>query len=191
MARINLLPWREWERNRKQREFAVMAAGGAILAALIVVFAHIQMEAMIGGQNDRNNYLKTEIAALDKRIEKIKDLESTKAKLLARMNVIQQLQSNRPISVHLLDELVRTLPDGVHLNKFTQQGTSLTMEGVAQSNARVSAYMRNIDGSPWLENPKLNVIETKTEDRRRVADFTLLANQKVTSDQEGGMGGTP
>lgn len=182
MARINLLPWREWERKRKQREFAGMAAAGAVFAAIAVVAGHIQMENMIGGQEERNRFLDAEIKTLDARIVKIKDLESTKAKLLARMNVIQELQSNRPVSVHLMDELVRTLPDGVHLKKFTQKGTDLTMEGVAQSNARVSAYMRNIDGSLWVGNPKLNVIETKSEDRRRVAEFTLLASQKATAN---------
>lgn len=182
MARINLLPWREWERKRKQREFAGMAAAGAVFAAIAVVIGHVQMENMISGQEERNRFLETEIRSLDARIEKIKDLESTKAKLLARMNVIQELQSNRPVSVHLMDELVRTLPDGVHLKKFTQKGTELTMEGVAQSNARVSAYMRNIDGSQWVSNPKLNVIETKSEDRRRVAEFTLLASQKATAN---------
>lgn len=182
MARINLLPWREWERKRKQREFAAMAAAGALFAAIIIVIAHVQMENMIGNQEDRNRFLEAEIKTLDARIVKIKDLESTKAKLLARMNVIQELQTNRPVSVHLMDELVRTLPDGVHLQKFTQKGSELTMEGVAQSNARVSAYMRNIDGSLWVGNPRLNVIETKEEDRRRVAEFTLLAGQKAAAN---------
>lgn len=186
MARINLLPWREWERKRKQREFAGMAAAGALFAAIGVIIGHMQMEGMIGAQEERNGYLQGEIKTLETRIEKIKDLESTKDKLLARMNVIQELQSNRPLSVHLMDELVRTLPEGVHLRKFTQKGMELTMDGAAQSNARVSAYMRNIDGSLWVGNPKLNVIETKTEERRRVAEFTLLAGQKAaTSEPEG------
>ena len=192
MARINLLPWREWERKRKQREFTGMVAAGAIFAAIAVIIGHMQMEGMISNQEERNRYLEGEIKSLDARIVKIKDLESTKAKLLARMNVIQELQSNRPLSVHLMDELVRTLPDGVYLNKFTQKGADLTMEGVAQSNARVSAYMRNIDGSLWIGNPKLNVIETKTADRRRIAEFTLLASQKATnSDEQGTTGGQP
>ncbi len=183
MARINLLPWREWERKRKQREFAGMAAAGAILAVFGVIIGHFQMEGMISAQEERNNFLLSEIKTLESRIEKIKDLESTKDKLLARMNVIQELQSNRPLSVHLMDELVRTLPDGVYLNKFTQKGPGLTMDGVAQSNARVSAYMRNIDGSQWIGGPKLNVIETKTEERRRIAEFTLLAGQKAATSE--------
>jgi len=186
MARINLLPWREWERKRKQREFTGMVAAGALFAAIAVVIGHMQMEGLIGDQEDRNRYLEGEIKSLDARIVKIKDLESTKAKLLARMNVIQELQSNRPLSVHLMDELVRTLPDGVYLNKVGQKGAQLTLDGVAQSNARVSAYMRNIDGSLWVGDPKLNVIETKTAERRRIAEFTLLASQKsARGDQEG------
>lgn len=186
MARINLLPWREWERKRKQREFAGMAAAGALFAAIGVIIGHVQMEGMIGAQEERNSYLQSEIKTLETRIEKIKDLESTKDKLLARMNVIQELQSNRPLSVHLMDELVRTLPDGVYLRKFTQKGSELTMDGAAQSNARVSAYMRNIDGSLWVGNPKLNVIETKTEERRRIAEFTLLAAQKAATNEPEG-----
>lgn len=192
MARINLLPWREWERKRKQREFTGMVAAGAIFAAIAVIIGHVQMESMISNQEGRNLFLEGEIKSLDARIVKIKDLESTKAKLLARMNVIQELQSNRPLSVHLMDELVRTLPDGVYLSKVTQKGPDLTLEGVAQSNARVSAYMRNIDGSLWIGNPKLNVIETKTADRRRIAEFTLLSNQKAANaDQEGTSEGQP
>lgn len=192
MARINLLPWREWERKQKQREFTGMVAAGAIFAAIAVVIGHVQMESMISNQEGRNLYLEGEIKSLDERIVKIKDLESTKAKLLARMNVIQELQSNRPLSVHLMDELVRTMPDGVYLSKVTQKGADLTMEGVAQSNARVSAYMRNIDGSLWIGGPKLNVIETKTADRRRIAEFTLLASQKAANaDQDGTSEGQP
>jgi type IV pilus assembly protein PilN len=192
MARINLLPWREWERKRKQREFVGMAAAGAIFAAIAVVIGHLHMEGSIGSQEERNSFLKAEIKALDDRIVKIQDLESTKSRLLARMNVIQELQSNRPVSVHLMDELVRTLPEGVYLSKATQKGTGLTLDGIAQSNARVSAYMRNIDGSLWIGNPKLNVIETQTVDRRRVAQFTLLASQKaLANNQEGTTGGQP
>lgn len=192
MARINLLPWREWERKRKQREFTGMVAAGAIFAAIAVIIGHVQMDSMISNQEGRNLFLEGEIKSLDARIVKIKDLESTKAKLLARMNVIQELQSNRPLSVHLMDELVRTLPDGVYLSKVTQKGPELTLEGVAQSNARVSAYMRNIDGSLWIGNPRLNVIETKTADRRRIAEFTLLSNQKAANaDQEGTSEGQP
>lgn len=185
MARINLLPWREEQRKEKQREFAFTMAGAAIVGGLLVLMAHLQINGMIESQNVRNQFIEGEIVKLDKRIAEIRDLESTKAKLLARMNVIQQLQSNRPLSVHLMDEMVRTLPEGAYLNNIEQKGGNLTFTGVAQSNARVSAYMRNIDGSAWLSKPKLEVIQTETEQRKRVAKFNLqaLQNSKPESEQ--------
>ncbi len=179
MAHINLLPWREEQRAERQKEFAVMAVGGAVIAALLVLLVHLRLNGLIDDQERRNAFLETEIAELDKQIAEIKDLESTKNTLLARMNIIQQLQRNRPLSVHLVDELVRTLPDGVYITQFTQKDTGLTMSGIAQSNARVSAYMRNIHGSSWLANPLLDVIKTEIRDRRRVADFTLRATQSA------------
>jgi type IV pilus assembly protein PilN len=184
MARINLLPWREELRKQKQREFAFTLAGAAILGALLVFLAHMQVQGMIESQSARNRFLEEEIVKLDKRIAKIRDLESTKAKLLARMNVIQQLQSSRPLSVHLLDDIVRTLPEGVYLEKLAQEGNNLTFFGVAQSNARVSAYMRNIDGSVWLSKPTLDVIQTETEKRRRIAKFNLRAMQNPDPEPE-------
>ena len=184
MARINLLPWREELRKEKQREFAFTMAGAAIVGGLLVLMAHMQINGMIESQNVRNQFIEGEIAKLDKRIAEIRNLESTKAKLLARMNVIQQLQSNRPLSVHLLDEIVRTLPEGAYLNKIEQKGSDLTFSGVAQSNARVSAYMRNIDGSAWLSKPKLDVIQTEKEQRKRVAKFNLQALQNAKAESK-------
>lgn len=182
MAHINLLPWREELRKQKQQQFAVVSAGTAVVAALLVLLVHMQIEGMIENQNARNSFLDNEIVELDKKIARIKDLEKTKAALLARMDIIQQLQHSRPQSVHLMDELVYTLPDGVYLEKIIQKGASLTVSGIAQSNARVSAYMRNIDNSEWLGNPKLDVIETKDSDRRRNAEFVLRANQVTPSE---------
>jgi type IV pilus assembly protein PilN len=134
---------------------------------------------MITDQNNRNAFLEKEIEILDQRIGRIKELEKLKADLLARMNVIQELQRSRPESVHLMDEMVHTLPDGVFLNKFIQKAKGLSMNGVAQSNARVSDYMRNIDSSDWLTNPKLDLIKTTEENRRRLANFQLRGKQKV------------
>jgi type IV pilus assembly protein PilN len=179
MAKINLLPWREELRKQKQREFGIMAGGSAIIAALIVLLAHLHISGLIDNQNQRNAFLENEIDILDQRIGRIKELEQLKANLLARMNVIQELQRSRPESVHLMDEMVRTLPDGIYLKKFTQKGKALTMDGVAQSNARVSDYMRNIDSSPWLTGPRLDLIKTTEEDRRRIANFTLRGQQKT------------
>ena len=181
MAHINLLPWRDELRKKKQQQFAVVGAGTAILGALLVLLAHMQMEGLIEKQNQRNQFLDKEIAELDTKIAKIKDMEKTKNALLARMDIIQQLQRSRPQSVHLMDQLVYTLPDGVYLNKIAQQDLALTLSGVAQSNARVSAYMRNIDGSQWMAKPKLDVIETKDSERRRSAEFTLRAVQATST----------
>ncbi|MEN8801360.1 MAG: PilN domain-containing protein [Thiogranum sp.] len=187
MAHINLLPWRDELRKQKQQQFAVVGAGAAIMGALLVLLAHMQMEGLIDKQNQRNQFLNMEIAELDSKITKIKNMEKTKNALLARMDIIQQLQRSRPQSVHLMDQLVYTLPDGVYLNKIDQKGQALTLSGVAQSNARVSAYMRNIDGSHWMAQPKLDVIETKDNERRRSAEFVLRANQATsTPPQEAG-----
>ena len=179
MAHINLLPWREELRKQKQRDFGIIAVSSVVLAGLIVLLAHFHVDGLINTQNQRNAYIQSEIEILNKRIGRIKELEAMKQNLLARMNVIQELQSSRPESVHLLDELVRTLPEGVHLKKFTQRNKALTMTGIAESNARVSDYMRKIDVSEWLTDPRLNVIKTTESGRRRIANFTLRGNQKV------------
>lgn len=178
MARINLLPWREELRAQQQKDFVVQVVLAAVFGAAIWGLWHMQMAQTIEHQNSRNGFLQAEIKKLDKEIKEINDLEKTKANLLARMNVIQELQSNRPMSVHLMDELVRTLPEGVHLTRVQQSEAKLSIDGVAQSNARVSAYMRNIDASDWLANPGLQVIETKKQERSRSAEFTLTAKQK-------------
>ena len=183
MAKINLLPWREELRKQKQREFIISAGGGAIVAALIVLLAHFHIDGLIENQNQRNAYLQAQIEILDQRIGRIKELEKMKADLLARMNVIQELQRSRPESVHLMDELVRTLPDGVYLKTFKQKDRSLEIGGVAQSNARVSDYMRNIDASEWLTAPRLDLIKTTERNRTRVANFNLRGKQKIHQPQ--------
>lgn len=184
MAHINLLPWRDELRKQKQQQFAVITAGTAIVGGLLVLLGHMQMNSLIENQSQRNQFLQKEISDLDTKIAKIKDLEKTKTALLARMDIIQQLQHSRPQSVHLMDQLVYTLPDGVYLDKISQTGGALTLVGIAQSNARVSAYMRNIDSSEWMAGPKLDVIETKDSDRRRTAEFTLRATQATPGGQE-------
>ena len=179
MARINLLPWREELRKQKQHEFGVTAIGSVVIAGLIVLLAHFHVQGLISDQNQRNTYLQSEIDILNKRIGRIRELEAMKDNLLARMNVIQELQSSRPESVHLMDEMVRTLPEGVHLKTFKQRNKALTMTGIAESNARVSDYMRQIDGSEWFTGPSLDVIKTTEAKRRRIANFTLRGSQKA------------
>ena len=179
MARINLLPWRVELNKQKQREFAFTIGGGVVLAALVVLLSHVHFEGKIQNQDQRNAFLQAEIETLNKRIGRIQELERMKDNLLARMNVIQELQSSRPESVHLMDELVRTMPEGVYLNTFAQKTRNLEMVGIAQSNARVSDYMRNIDGSEWFTGPRLDLIRTTEANRRRIANFSLRGSQKA------------
>lgn len=160
MTRINLLPWREMLRKEREREFYSIAGGAAVLMLLVIVYVHFHMNGVIEEQNSRNGFLEDEIKKVEKQIEEIKGLEAEKTKLLARMKVIEELQGQRPQMVHLFDELVKAVPDGVYLTSLKQDGDSVAIEGIAQSNARVSAFMRNIDASPWLAEPRLNVIQS-------------------------------
>lgn len=184
MARINLLPWRETERKRRQRDFAILTAGSLALTLLIGLGLHFQMEHMISGQEGRNAYLQQEIDLLNRQIKEIEDLEKTKANLLARMNVIQQLQQSRPEVVHLFDELVVTIPEGVLLNKVQQNGRNVVLEGQAQSNARVSAFMRNIEASEWIGNPLLLLIEHKDKTGTGLSHFRLQFTQQLPGGED-------
>lgn len=185
MARINLLNWREEKRKQIEQQFYTMLAGAAIIGVGVVFAVQLQLGAMIDYQSSRNNYLKTEIKKVEKAIAEIRALEKKKADLLARMNVIQELQGNRSDSVHMLDELVKVLPEGVHLTKFSQKKKSLTFNGVAQSNARVSAYMRNIERAEWLKSPNLKVIQSKKKGGSDgYSQFTLTSQQASPSDKK-------
>lgn len=165
MAKINLLPWRAERRANRQKEFYGMlglaAAGGLVLSFLI--WFHYSQQ--ISGQNTRNQFLQAEIQKVEGKIKEIEALDKQKDRLLARKKVIEQLQANRSQMVHLFDSLVRTIPDGVALASIKQEGEILTLEGRAQSNARVSNYMRNLEGSGWMTNPDLSIIEAKAEEK--------------------------
>jgi type IV pilus assembly protein PilN len=188
MPRINLLPWREDERKERKVAFTV-ALGISGLAAGVVTFAvYLMFGSMIAAQEHRNESLRTEIKRLDKQIEEINDLESSKQKFIARMEIIEKLQRSRPEIVHVFDEIVRTLPDGVYLTGVKQTEKKFKFEGVAQSSTRVSSFMRNLDGSEWLRNPELEVVQT-TKDKGPGSNFTLYADQVSTVAQdEGGKG---
>lgn len=177
MTRINLLPWRETLRKERQRQFASIALGAVILMALIVLYVHVHISGLMETQEVRNNYLKSEISKVDKKIKEIKTLEAEKTQLLARMNVIQQLQRHRPQIVYLFSEFVHVVPDGVYFTRLSQSGNVISIEGRAQSNARVSALMRNLDASPWLEDPQLEVIQTVNTNSQRVSKFKLHVRQ--------------
>jgi type IV pilus assembly protein PilN len=183
MARINLLPWREELRKERQQQFFTLIGLSAGLMVAIIVLVHINFAGVISNQQDRNKYLNGEIKKLDAKIKEIEDLEKEKARLLARMNVIQQLQTSRPQVVHVFDELVTTLPEGVYLTSIKNTGAAVELSGFAQSNARVSSYMRNIDNAGWLTGPKLSVIETKDEKGQRISQFVLKAQTATPGDQ--------
>jgi type IV pilus assembly protein PilN len=184
MARINLLPWREAERRQRQRDFLGTTAAFLALAAVLALAVHVQAERMIDWQQGRNQFLQKEIAALDIKIKKIKDLEATKAKLITRMSIIQELQESRPEVVHLFDELVTTVPDGVYLTRVEQTGRSVIVEGQAQSNARVSSLMRNIEASSWLSSPILLLIENKDQTGTGLSRFRMRFDQGKTRSAE-------
>ncbi|HED16686.1 MAG TPA: pilus assembly protein PilN [Gammaproteobacteria bacterium] len=180
MARINLLPWRDELRREQQKNFLVVLVIAVSVAVVVMFGVHTYGEDRINYQAKRNSYLKKEIAKLDKQIKEIKKLDATKKRLQARLNIIQRLQASRPEVVHLFDELVKTLPEGVFLTRVSQKGNIIKISGKAQSNARVSSYMWNLDKSNWLDQPKLNVIKTKLVGGSRVSDFTLNVIQKHT-----------
>jgi type IV pilus assembly protein PilN len=180
MPRVNLLPWREELRSQKRTEY-LSALGACALAAVVAWFAvHLYFGELIAQQERRNTFLTEQITRLDEKIAEIEQLEKEKERLIARMKAIETLQTSRPIIVHMFDELVQTLPEGVHLTLVAQQGRNVTIKGIAQSNARVSNYMRNVEASEWLTNPKLTIIETKNEQQRRIAGFTLTLQQTIT-----------
>lgn len=185
MAKINLLPWRQELRKEQQRQFLTIMGLSVVLVILGLLAVHLQYARMIGVQESRNNYLKRQIAEVEKQIREIDELTTKKERLLARMDIIQKLQRNRPEIVRLFDELVRVLPEGVHLSSLKQTSRNLQMIGIAQSNARVSALMRNIDQSDWLANPKLDIIEVgKKKDDAGARTFSLRAMQKSKDDSD-------
>ena len=172
-ARINLLPWRAERRKQREREF-FMLLGAAAVAGVLLVLAGIGVySARIDNQQARNDYLRAETAKLQDQIKEIERLEERRQQLIARKDVIERLQANRTQIVHLFDELVRTIPEGVRLTAIKQAGPQLTLEGLAQSQARVSTYMRRIERSDWLTQADLNIIEAKGEDPGSRFAFTL------------------
>ena len=178
MPRINLLPWREAERKLKRQEFILSIGAAVATAALFALLGRWQMSASISHQEDRNKVLQDEIAQLDKQIEEINGLDTQKRRLLARMDIIERLQRSRPEIVHVFDEIVRILPEGVYLTYLKQAGGRFEFRGVAQSSTRVSSFMRNIEASEWLSDPSLQIVETRTRDATGGASFTLFAKQR-------------
>lgn len=188
MARINLLPWRAERRKQRQKEFGVMLGFAALAGVVLWFLVNSYYNGQIEGQNERNAFLQEQIKQLDAQITEIEELDRQRARLLARKDVIEQLQANRSQMVHLFDSLVRTIPDGVVLTSIKQEGEKLTLEGRSQSNARVSTYMRNLEGSGWMTKPDLSIIEAKDGVAGLPYTFTLavqLANPNAPKDEDG------
>ena len=184
MPRINLLPWREELRKQRQKNFAVAAVVAVAAAGIVILLAGLIVNGMIDYQNDRNQRLTDEIARLDALIEEIASLERQKERLLARMEIIEELQRRRPESVHLFDQLVRILPDGVYFDTVKQTVNRVELQGMAESSTRVSALMRNVEGSEWLKNPNLSIVESNEDDGIRRSRFNVSANQITIEDQQ-------
>jgi type IV pilus assembly protein PilN len=177
MPRINLLPWRVELRQKRKKDFLVALAGSLVVAVGVVYLSKLTVQGWTRGQQARNQVLKTEIAALDKQIQEISGLEGQRDRLVARMQVITQLQRSRPEVVHLFDEIVNAIPEGVYLTEVVQQGTRIEVRGNAQSSTRVSALMRNIDDSDWLRQPGLEGVDFVTRGAERNAQFRVFAEQ--------------
>lgn len=184
MPHINLLPWREDERREKQRTFINVAAGAAIMMLGIVVLVHIRMAGVIEEQNNRNQFMTDQIAQVDKDIKEIESLEKEKAALLARMKVIQELQSSRPEIVHIFDEIATSMPEKVFLITLSRKGREIDLTGVADSNDYVSELMRNLDKSPWLTNPRLEVIKSDVKEYPGASWFQMKVSQAVPKTEK-------
>lgn len=173
MARINLLPWRETRKKEREKRFYISMGLAAIITVGIGISVHMEMENRIDFQNQRNQFLLQQIGVLDKQIADIKTLELEKTRLLNRMKVIQQLQKSRPEIVHLFEELVLAVPEGAQILKISQLGQNITIEGIAESNSRISTFMRNMDKSLWLKDPELIVIDANKKEYPDSSWFSL------------------
>jgi type IV pilus assembly protein PilN len=185
MPRINLLPWRAEQRLQRRNQFFIALGSAVAASAAAVLISNFVWESFIHNQERRNQILTDEIAALDRRINEINDLDAKKQRLLARMDIIEQLQRSRPEIVHVFDQLVRTLPDGVNLTTVKQNEQRIELKGLAESNTRVSAFMRNIDKSGWMKDPDLEVVEVKADKRGieglKSSEFKIFAKQVSTT----------
>ena len=172
-VKINLLDWRTELKNQRKQQFVAMIAMGGLLAVVGVGLVYYGVSNAIDHQKARNDFLRAQIVEMEAKIKEIEELEKVKQNLLARMKVIEELQASRAAMVHFFDEIVNTLPEGVYLRSLKQQGAAVTVDGVAESNNRVSTYMKNIESSAWFADPKLVVINTRDVNKRRQSEFQL------------------
>jgi type IV pilus assembly protein PilN len=190
MIRINLLPHRELARASRRRQFGILLGVALAAAVVTVVLGHTLIAARQSNQDDRNAYLEQEIAKLDSQIGEIKKIKEQTQALLARKQVVETLQLNRTEVVHLFDQMIRLLPDGLYLKSFKQTGDQITISGYTQSSARVSSLMRNLDDSPWFESASLGEIKAATVNNLRANEFVLTVKQtRQQTEEAGGKGG--
>lgn len=183
MPRINLLPWREEQRKERRQAFFVSLGIATVAAGITTFGVNIFVTSLVDAQQARNERLQEEIRVLDRQIAEIESLEQQKQQYIARMEIIERLQSSRPAVVHLFDELARVLPDGMQLTGISQAGNRLKIEGLAQSSTRVSTFMRSLDSSTWMRKPELEVIETR-ENAALGANFVLFAEQVIPGQDD-------
>jgi type IV pilus assembly protein PilN len=186
MAKINLLPWRAERRERRKREFFTHLIVAFVAAVVLVLLWGFWVSLRIGNQNDRNEYLKGQITQLDAKITEIQNLQKVKDHLLARKRIVEKLQSSRSQMVHLFDQIVQTIPAGARLTGLTQQGDKLTLDGVAQSNATVAQYMRNIEASPWMGPTTLVSTTNVHNDTNTPYEFQLVVALTTPKSDDNG-----
>jgi type IV pilus assembly protein PilN len=191
MMRINLLDWRQARRDLRKKQFLILLGLGAAIAGSIVFFGYFVASQAVEHQRARNDYLRAQIAETERKITEIQDLEKTRANLLARMHVIEELQASRSATVHFFDEIINTLPEGVSLNSLKQGGGGVTVTATAESTGRISTYLKNIDASTWFANPRLIEIRTYERDRQRKADFVMTFSNLTKAGPKKAQGATP
>ena len=184
MANINLLPWREARRQKRKQQFLIGLGATLAGAALSVLLWDVTVTSQIDYQQSRNQYLRSQIAVLDQEVAAIRGVQRKRNQLIERMRVIQALQGNRPVIVRLLDQLVRTVPDGVFYTSLETKANVVSIEGVAESNNRVSSLMRRLDASDWLENPNLDAVETAPDYGDQATTFKLTVNLQLPEEEE-------
>jgi type IV pilus assembly protein PilN len=180
-TRINLLDWRTARRVRRRQEFLTRLGLGVGISLALVGLGYVTISHEIETQESRNRFLSDQIAEMDKQIKEVQELEKVKQSLIARMRVIEQLQQSRSASVHFFDEIVNTTPDGIYLTSIKQSGRNVTIDGVAESSGRISAYLKNLDSSPWFADPKLVVIKTGEKNKQRNSEFSLQVTNLTTA----------
>lgn len=187
MATINLLPWREALRAERKKQFTTALTLVALVALLVVIVGDRVVSSQINHQDSRNSYLSSRIAELDEKVAEIRGLQRKRAQLIERMRVIQELQGNRPVIVRVMDQLVRTVPDGVFYTSLVAKGSDITIEGVAESNNRVSSLMRRLDRSDWLRDPNLDAVKAAPDFGEQATTFDLTVKLQLPSgESEGG-----